>query len=98
MTNDELLKVVQGETEGKTIMVRALFITGVSHITPSDIQWHEKSADKSWLFGSCEYKVKPMSIKDYIEARLDEPWNDTEFARGAIEMLDNILNFIKENK
>jgi len=94
MTNDEILKVVQGETEGKTIMVRGL-ISG--RIIDSEY-WHEKSTDKPWDFTNRAYKVKPMSIKDYIEARLDEPWNDTEFARGAIEMLDNILNFIKENK
>ena len=94
MTNDEILKVVQGETEGKTIMVRGL-ISG--RIIDSEY-WHEKSTEKPWDFTNREYKVKPMTIEDFIEARLDEPWNDTEFARGAIEMLDNILNFIKENK
>ena len=94
MTNDEILKVVHGETEGKTIMVRGL-ISG--RIIDSEY-WHEKSTDKPWDFTNRAYKVKPMTIEDFIEARLDEPWNDTEFARGAIEMLDNILNFIKENK
>ena len=94
MTNDEILKVVQSETEGKTIMVRGL-ISG--RIIDSEY-WHEKSTEKPWDFTNREYKVKPMTIEDFIEARLDEPWNDTEFARGAIEMLDNILNFIKENK
>ena len=96
-TNDEIIKVVQSETEGKTILVKALFITGVSHITPSDIQWHEKSADKPWDFTNRAYKVKPVSVEDFVQSMIGDIKGD-HFHNGYYQACENILKFIKENK
>ena len=93
MTNDEILKVVQGETEGKTIMVRGL-ISG--RIIDSEY-WHEKSTDKPWDFTNRAYKVKPMTIEDFIEkqqrenADTDSAWN-----RGYLAACTDIKRVLKE--
>ena len=76
MTNDEIIKVVQSETEGKTILVKALGVP-----MSGEMQWHEKSTDKPWDFTNRAYKVKPMTIEDFIEkqqrenADTDSAWN-----------------------
>ena len=93
MTNDEILKVVQGETEGKTIMVRGL-ISG--RIIDSEY-WHEKSTDKPWDFTNREYKVKPVSVEDFVQSMIGDIKGD-HFHNGYYQACENILKFIKENK
>ena len=92
-TNDEIIKVVQGETEGKTIMVRGL-ISG--RIIDSEY-WHEKSTDKPWDFNNREYKVKPVSVEDFVQSMIGDIKGD-HFHNGYYQACENILKFIKENK
>jgi len=93
MTNDEILKVVQGETEGKTIMVRGL-ISG--RIIDSEY-WHEKSTDKPWDFTNRAYKVKPVSVENFVQSLIGDV-KDDHFHNGYYQACENILKFIKENK
>ncbi len=99
MRNDEIVKVVQGETEGKTIMVRA--VRNVAHTAMHEMQWHEKSADKPWDFTNREYKVKPQSVEEYVESCLNHlrsPDEEDDWSNGQVEILRDVLKVIKENK
>jgi hypothetical protein len=93
-TNKEILIVVQGELEGKTIMFKALG-TPMS----GEMQWHEKTVGTGWDFEDRVYKVKPMSIRDYIESELgatQHPLSDPEYWEGARHAYYKVLSKLKE--
>lgn len=94
-TNEEILVVIQAGIEGKTVMVRSL---NVNRCHGAEFTWHEKAVDKHWDFANREYKVKPMSVEEYIELQLKNSVITSRESEAYHRGLRTVLNFIKENK
>ena len=90
MTNDEIIKVVQAHSEGKTIQVRILEFTGRWGDVPA---WGDNQSPE-WNFCFFEYRIRPAAPRTrYL---LEYP--DGSLGRRSYDSTDGVSQGLSTNE